>query len=158
GGEPVEEHAVGDLASEPAHLRPERGDDELRSKVLPQRGHAVANAVERSRIRAAHPEPEPVERQRVSAYALDDGLWAARVQLDHADTERDAPRFLGGRRERAQPVERTRMIDPERRVARAFRLAGGGGDDLALHVRGDGESPAHGPLLAIVHTMPHAHA
>src|SRR5207245_2487655 len=87
--------------------------------------------------------PEPVERQRVRAHALDDRLRSARVQRDHADPQAKPPRLPGGGRQRPEPVEGTGMIHPERRVARALRLARGGGDDLGLDVGGDSESPAH---------------
>src|SRR5205823_14957507 len=122
GSEPVEEHAIGDLPGQAAHLGTESRHHEARRKLGPERGDSVAHASESARVRASDAEEETTEGQRVGSHALDDALRSARVEGDHADPELDAPCLLRSQYERHESVVLALMDLSEVAVPERFRL------------------------------------
>ena len=143
GREPVEQHAVRDLAGEPAHLRTERGDDQPCLDLGAERGDAVTHAAQRVGVGAADAQQQAVQRQPGVAHALRDALRAARVQRDHADAECDGPGFPGRLSERGQSVGRARMVDPERAIPAGLGLSPTGPDDVGGRTGEQRKSQSH---------------
>jgi hypothetical protein len=122
GSQPVEQHAIRDFSGQPAHLGAERRHDDARREVGPQLGDPCPHALEGLGIRTAHPEEQPIERQSIGRYTLDDAARIARVQRDDPDAQLDAPRLLRRHGERRQSICRPGMVDPEGGVSEPLGL------------------------------------
>ena len=155
GREPVEQHAVGHLAGEPAHPGPEGGDVEARPEDgvgARRRRPARARA---PRVRAPHPQQKAISGQRVRADGRDDGVRAAGVERHHADTERDAGGLVGRQGERGQAIDRAGIVHPEGPVAECLRAPCRRADHLRRHAGLERESPRHQtPLVRLGRLMP----
>ena len=143
GREPVEQHAVGHLAGEPAHPGPEGGDVEPRSEMLTKGADAVPDAGQRRRVRAPHAQQKAIQGQRVRTGGPDDGIRRAGVEGHHADAERDAGGLGDRRGEGGQPVDRARIVHPEGPVAERLRGSRRLTDHVRRHPRMEGESTRH---------------
>ena len=97
GSEPVEEHAIGDLPGQAAHLGTESRHHEARRKLGPERGDSVAHASESARVRASDAEEETTEEStqdiadkavssytREFLYSLTDGERTVLLRIDEA--------------------------------------------------------------------------
>ena len=122
GRQPVEEHCVGDLPGQAAHLGTERRHDEAHRELGPQRGDPVAHTSEGAWVRAPHTQEETTEGKRVGAHPLDDAVRSARVEGNHPDPDLDTPCLRRGQRERRQPIGRAGMVHPEGAVPEPLGL------------------------------------
>jgi hypothetical protein len=142
-GQPVEEHAVRDLAGEATHLGTERRYDEPRRELAPQLADSGPQALERLGVRAADPEEQTIERKHRGLHALDDALRSPGVERDHADAELDALGLARRVGERGEPVGRAGMVHPEGAIAEALGLARARADDFGRGAGEHRESKSH---------------
>ena len=147
GSQPVEEHPIGDLPGQAAHLRTEGRHDEADGQLGPQLGDPRTDASEGTRVGASDPEEEAIQRERVGSHTLDDAVRAARVERNDADAEVDTLRLARRHGQRCQPVSRAGMVHPEGTVPEPLGLPRRRTDDRGRHACEQGEAVSHDRLL-----------